>query len=69
MPTKLERTIKREIDVDGKPYTVVISPAGIKVTEKGKRKGHDVSWKSIVSGDTALAGDLQASVAATQPES
>ena len=69
MPTKLERTIKREIDVDGKPYTVVISPAGIKVTEKGKRKGHDVSWKSIVSGDTTLVEDLKISVDATNPSS
>ena len=47
--------------------TVVISPAGIKVTEKGKRKGHDVSWKSIVSGDATLAANLQASVDATNP--
>jgi hypothetical protein len=38
MTTPLDRSIKRELELDGTRYTVTISPEGIKVTEKGKRK-------------------------------
>jgi hypothetical protein len=47
MPTKLEKTVKREIEIDGQPYTVAISPEGLKITQKGFRKGQEVSWKEI----------------------
>ena len=65
MATKLDRPLKREIDVGGKPYTVTISPDGVKVVEKGRRKGHELSWQSIVSGDAQLAEALRLSVDAT----
>ena len=39
MATKLDKTIKRELELDGKLYTVAISPEGVKVTPKGARKG------------------------------
>jgi hypothetical protein len=35
------------------------------VTEKGKRKGQELSWRSIVSGDAALTRDLKISLDAT----
>jgi hypothetical protein len=62
MTTKLEKTLKREIDVAGAPYTVAISPMGLKITEKGKRLGREIAWKDLVSGDVALAAALGASV-------
>ncbi|HEX6060028.1 MAG TPA: hypothetical protein VFZ11_13540 [Gemmatimonadaceae bacterium] len=65
MATKLDRPLKREIDVGGKLYTVTISPEGVKVVEKGRRKGHELSWQSIVSGDAQLAEALRLSVDAT----
>ena len=37
MANKLNKHLKREIDVDGKPYMVTLSPEGLKLTEKGKR--------------------------------
>ena len=33
MATKLDKAIKRELELDGKLYTVIIAPDGIKVTE------------------------------------
>jgi len=39
MATKLEKTLKREIDIDGAAYMVAISPEGVKLTQKGFRKG------------------------------
>jgi len=68
MTTKLEKDLKREIDVDGKQYTVTLSPGGLKIAEKGHRKGHELTWKQILSGDAALTGDLARSVEAPKPE-
>ena len=48
MATKLDKTLKREIEIDGQPYTVAISPEGIKVTQKGFRKGSELTWKQIL---------------------
>ncbi len=65
MTTKLEKELKREIEVDGKQFTVTISPGGLKIAEKGHRKGHELTWKQILSGEVALAGDLAKSVEQT----
>ena len=58
MATKLDKLLKREIDIDGKPYMVTLSPDGVKLTEKGKRKGQGVSWKGLVNGESATALSL-----------
>ena len=58
MTTKLEKELKREIDVDGKHYTVTISPAGLKIAEKGHRKGHELTWKQVLSSDQELSNNL-----------
>jgi hypothetical protein len=62
MATKLDKTIKRELELDGKLYTVAISPEGVKVTPKGARKGQEITWASIVSGENELRRDLNMSV-------
>lgn len=64
MTTVLEKELKREIDVDGAAYTVVLDPQGLRVVPKGKRKPSvALSWKDLVSGEAALAMALRASVA------
>ena len=65
MATKLDKVLKREIELDGQAYIAAISPEGIKVTKKGFRKGNEISWRAIVSGDAGLNEDLSASVDAT----
>lgn len=62
MAVKLEKSIKRELEMDGRVYTIQIAPEGIKVTEKGKRKGREISWRAIISGDAQLAEDLKLSM-------
>jgi hypothetical protein len=69
MTAKLDKTIKRELEIDGKVYTIAIAPDGIKVTEKGRRNGPEVSWRSIISGDATLNENLKISVDATNPSS
>ena len=60
--TKLEGTLRRELEIDGKAYTLAISPEGLKLTPKGHRKGHELRWKDLVSGEAALATALNASL-------
>ena len=66
MTAKLDKTIKRELEIDGKAYTIAISPEGVKVTEKGRRNGPEMTWRTIISGDAALSENLKASVDASQ---
>ena len=61
MATKLDTTIKRELEHQGKLYTVTIAPDGVKVVEKGKRNGPHVSWGSIINGDATLNENLNIS--------
>lgn len=68
MTAKLDKIIKRELEIDEKTYTIAIGPDGIKVTEKGRRNGPEVSWRSIISGDAALNEDLKISVDASSEQ-
>ena len=60
MATKLEKTLKREIEIDGQAYMVTISPEGVKLTQKGFRKGPELTWKQILAtggGDNGNDGE------------
>ncbi len=59
MATKLNKQLKREIEVDGKPYMVTLSPEGVKLTEKGKRLGREHTWKELIgAGEGGGAGGV-----------
>jgi hypothetical protein len=62
MTTKLEHPLRREISIGGAPYTLTIDRLGIKLTRKGKRKGLELTWDGLVSGEAALATALNASL-------
>ena len=62
MPTKLEKELKRELLVGGEPYVLTISPTGFKLVRKGRRKGIELTWAALVSGDAAFAAELRASL-------
>ena len=59
MATKLDKTIKREIEMDGTAYMVTISPEGVKLTQKGFRKGREISWKQLWSSGTEEGAGAQ----------
>lgn len=62
MMTPLDKPLRRELDIDGQPYTLTLDPQGLKLVEKGRRKGITLRWQDLVSGDAALATALQASL-------
>jgi len=62
--TPLDKPLKREVTVGDATYTLALDPNGLKLTEKGHRRGVELLWKDLVSGDAALATALQASLEA-----
>jgi hypothetical protein len=62
MTTRLDKTLKRELTLEGRTFILSVSPEGLKLTLKGKRKGQELRWGDLVSGDAALARALNASL-------
>jgi hypothetical protein len=62
MTTALGKALRRELFINSRAYIVSISPQGLKLTLKGKRKGLELHWDALISGDAALAVALNASV-------
>jgi hypothetical protein len=60
--TPLSKPLKRELSIKGRAFVVTLSPEGIALTLKGKRKGQELRWEDLVSGDAALATALNASL-------
>jgi hypothetical protein len=63
LTTKLDSQLKRELSILGKPYTLTLSPEGLNLAPKGRRRGYELTWVDLVSGDAALATALNASLA------
>jgi hypothetical protein len=61
--TPLDGPLKRQLDVEGVAYTLTLDGDGLRLVEKGRRKGVELAWRDLVSGDAALAAALQASLA------
>ena len=60
--TPLDTPLRRELVIEDRPYTLTIDPQGLKLVEKGRRKGLELRWSELVNGDAALATALQASL-------
>src|SRR4030095_16361663 len=64
MTTKLDGELKRELSIGGEAYTLTLSPTGFTLAPKGRRKGLDIKWADLVSGEAALATALNAALTA-----
>jgi hypothetical protein len=60
--TPLDKTLKRAITIDGQQYVITLSRDALKIARKGHRLGIELRWADLISGDTALAAALRASV-------
>ena len=45
----LDKPMRREVTVGDKAYTLTIDALGLKLVEKGRRNGQEVSWKQILA--------------------
>ena len=62
MTTKLDKPLRREVSIRGQPFVVTIAPEGFKLVGKGRRKGLEIKWQDLTSGEAALATALRASI-------
>src|SRR5262245_42803136 len=62
MATKLEKPLKREIEIGGQAFIVTLTPQALALVGKGRRKGIEIRWDEMISGEAALARALQASI-------
>jgi hypothetical protein len=60
--TRLDKPLKRELRLKGAPHVLTIDAEGLRLTKKGRRKGIEIAWKDLVSGDAAMATALNASL-------
>jgi hypothetical protein len=65
MTTKLDKPLKREVAINGVLFTVTLAPEGLKIVEKGKRKGQELTWDQMLRGEVKLRADLEDSIALT----
>jgi hypothetical protein len=60
--TRLDKPLKRELKIRKRPYVLTVDPEGLKLTKKGRRKGIEIAWQDLVSGDAAMTAALNASI-------
>jgi hypothetical protein len=60
--TRLDKPLRREIHIKRQPHVLTISPEGFKLTKKGRRKGIEIAWTDLTSGDAAMTAALNASL-------
>ena len=60
--TPLDKSLKRALQINGRDYVITLSPDVLKITQKGHRLGLELKWTDLVSGESALAVALHASV-------
>jgi hypothetical protein len=60
--TRLDKPLKREVKIKNKPHVLTIDPDGLRLTKKGRRKGIELKWADLASGEAAMATALNASL-------
>lgn len=62
--TELKSALNREVRIGTTAYRLTIDPQGFRLVVKGRRKGIEIAWRDLVSGDAAMAIALRASLTA-----
>lgn len=47
MTTKLTEPLRREIEIDGEAYTVLLTPKGLRLSRKRFRQGRQMGWRTV----------------------
>lgn len=45
--TKITAAIRREIEIDGEPYTLTVSAEGVRLARKRHRSGRVLTWRTL----------------------
>jgi len=66
--TPLDKSLKRALKINGHDYVLTLTPDALKITRKGHRLGVELEWADLVSGQSALAVALHASIGKFQDD-
>jgi hypothetical protein len=66
--TPLDKSLKRALKIKGRDYVIALTPDALKITQKGHRLGVELKWPDLVSGESALAVALHASIGKFQDD-
>lgn len=47
--TKLDKPLRRELEIGAKRYTIVLDPQGLNLKQKGHRHGVGLHWNTLVN--------------------
>jgi hypothetical protein len=66
--TPLDKSLKRALRINGHDYVLTLTPDALKITQKSHRLGVELKWADLVSGQSALAVALNASLGKFQDD-
>lgn len=47
MTTRIDGEVRREVEIDGDTFTVILTPQGIRLSRKRFRQGRVLTWKAL----------------------
>jgi hypothetical protein len=47
MTTRLVEPLRREVEIDGETFTVVVSADGVRISRKRFREGRSITWRAL----------------------
>jgi hypothetical protein len=50
--TPLDKPLRRQIDIEGQAYTVVLDAEGVKIVKKAHRNGIELRWADLIRDNT-----------------
>jgi hypothetical protein len=51
--TPLDKPLRRQIDIEGQAYTVVLDAEGVKIVKKAHRNGIELRWADLIRDNTS----------------
>ena len=61
--TRLDRPLKRQLEIGGRLYTLTLDRHALKIARRGSRKGFTVDWPALLAAQTARAPAASEAVA------
>ncbi|MGH8111277.1 MAG: hypothetical protein ACREPF_12635 [Rhodanobacteraceae bacterium] len=49
--TKLDKPLRREIEIDSQTYTLTLYPHTLRLARKGRREGVELAWTALLKLD------------------
>ena len=55
--TPLDKPLRRQIDIEGQAYTVILDGDGLKIVKKAHRNGIELRWADLIRNEASAFAD------------